>query len=104
MTVGTEVLLSLIHVPISIFALMFRVFLLIYSTTLVNKLYLTIVKQKNGEVSKLEASITSKQIENKLRHASSNLKLQMYQPVDGRFYKYIEGLRRNKKKKVMGNM
>lgn len=58
MTVGTEVLLSLIHVPISIFDLMFRVFLLIYSTTLVNKLYLTIVKQKNGEVSKLEASIT----------------------------------------------
>ena len=58
MTVGKEVLPSLIHVPISIFALMSRVFFLIYSTILVNKLYLTIVKQKNGEVSKLEASIT----------------------------------------------
>lgn len=77
MTVGKEVLLSLIHVPISIFALMFRAFLLIYSTTLVNKLYLTIVKQKNGEVSKLEVTIDTpwEQIENKLRHASSNLKL-----------------------------
>lgn len=77
MTVGKEVLPSLIHVPISIFALMSRVFFLIYSAILVNKLYLTIVKQKNGEVSKLEASIDTswEQIENKLRHASSNLKL-----------------------------